>query len=164
MNITTKLATAGLSFVLAVGVLALPGSAQDYRTGRDYRNGQDYKNHRNQYNKNNRINSWQPQNIRGKWRNINWKAGSNSQHQADIRYNLNAGITTANTLLATGINAGQISAAEEIQCRSELDRLSNEMNRMSRGGYTSAEYQNLSAAFANLNNLITAAGTNGVNR
>lgn len=107
---------------------------------------------------------WQPQNIRGKWRNINWRTGTNSQHQADVRYNLNAGITTASTLLATGINAGQISAAEEIQCRSELERLSNEVNRMSRGGYSSAEYQNLSAAFANLNSLITAAGTNGVNR
>lgn len=132
-----NLASAGLALVLVVGMSNFqPAEA---------------KNWRNQFNRF----------VAGNWNGggFNYRA-----NQSQLQQQFAGRITTCNTMIDTGVNAGQLSVVEEQQLRTMLDQISAQNNSFAGHGYNDAEVQQLTAGLAQLEQLITAAGTNVITR
>lgn len=125
-----KLASAGLIAMVALGVNLQPANANDLTNL-----------------------------LRGHLNNTSWDRGMHP-NQALIENNLNQGIQNYNTTIATGVNAGQITPAEEAQLRSELNRIMSMRASYAMGGYTESEVQDLLNTFNNFNSQITAMSQN----
>lgn len=85
-------------------------------------------------------------------------------NQLQLRQQLAGRITTCRTMIDTGVNAGQISVVEEMQLRAQLDQIVAQNGSYAARGYNDTEVQQLVTGFANLEQLITAAGTNVITR
>lgn len=131
-----NLASAGLALVLVVGM-------SNFQLA-------EAKNWRNQFNR------FIAGNRNG---GFNYRA-----NQSQLQQQFAGRITTCNTMIDTGVNAGQLSVVEEQQLRTMLDQISAQNNSYAGHGYNDAEVQQLAAGLAQLEQLITAAGTNVITR
>lgn len=132
-----NLVSAGLALLLVVGM-------SNYQPA-------EAKNWRNQFN-------------RFVARNWNGGSGAYRENQAVLQQQLASRITTCNTMIDTGVNAGQLSVVEEQQLRTQLNQIAVQNNSYASHGYNDAEVQQLVAGLASLEQLITAAGTNPITR
>lgn len=73
-------------------------------------------------------------------------------------------INSCFTMIATGVNCGQLTYAEEAALRQELQQIIALNNTYAANGFTQDEFQQIQAKLVTLQVQINQFGTNGINR
>lgn len=81
-----------------------------------------------------------------------------------LQQSLETLITSCFTMIATGVNAGQLTYQEEAALRQELQQIIALNNTYAANRFTQAEFQQIQAKLVTLQVQINQFGTNGINR
>lgn len=92
------------------------------------------------------------------------QANNTNAESIILQQSLETLITSCFTMIATGVNAGQLTYPEEAALRQELQQIIVLNNTYAAKGFTQTEFQQIQAKLVTLQVQINQFGTNGINR